>query len=274
VEPPPPPPPAGSITLNVTGRSDATKQYMTLTWSGARGTRVDMYRNGVFRTNTPNDGRQNSNRLWTKPATYIYKICEAGTYRCSNPASIQFGGGPLPANKAPIVVFAPSCTNQSCSFTDGSVDLDGTLTSWQWNFGDGSTSVLQSPTHNYAADGTYTVTLTTTDNRGARKSGVQQVTVAGPPPPPANTPPTAAFTPSCTDLDCGFTDGSTDDGTVTAWSWDFGDGTSSTEPSPTHSYTGAGSYPVTLVVTDDDDATGTVTQTVEVTAPVAAAVAP
>jgi len=78
-----------------------------------------------------------------------------------------------------------------------------------------------------------------------------------------NGAPTAAFSHSCTDLSCGFTDGSTDaDGTLTGWSWSFGDGTTSSARNPSHTYAAAGLYSVSLTVTDDDGASHTVTSTV------------
>ena len=78
-------------------------------------------------------------------------------------------------------------------------------------------------------------------------------------------PPTAAFTPSCTNLDCSFTDNSSDsDGSVVGWSWDFGDGTSSTAQNPSKSYAAAGDYTVTLTVTDDDGDTASTSQVVSV----------
>jgi PKD repeat protein len=262
----PVPVPVRSLSLKVTGRSDATKQYMTLTWAGARGATVDMYRNGSFRKNTPNDGKQGDSRLFTGAATYTYKICEAGTYVCSNPASISFNGGLLPTNKPPIAVFTVGCSQLDCSFVDGSVDLDGTLQRWTWSFGDGSTSTLQSPSHRYAAQGSYQVTLTVTDNRNGRKSTSKLVAVTGPP--PSNSPPTAAFTSACSDLACSFTDGSTDsDGKITDWRWEFGDGGTSTLAQPSHTYAGAGTYDVVLTVTDDDQATDQETHSVAVTAP-------
>jgi CubicO group peptidase (beta-lactamase class C family) len=182
VDPPPPPaaPPPATITLKVTGRSDAVKQYMTLTWSGARGATVDIYRNGSFRNNTPNDGKQADNKLFTGPATYIYKICEAGTYTCSNPASVSFNGGKLPSNKAPIPVFTSTGAGLTCTFSDGSVDLDGSLTAWKWSFGDGTDGSERSPSHTYSAPGTYPVTLTVTDDRGASRSTTVGTTVAAP----------------------------------------------------------------------------------------------
>lgn len=172
-----PPPPTPPFTLQVTGRSDATRQYVTSTWTGAKTATVDMYRNGYFRKNTPNDGKQVDSKLYTGAATYIYKICEAGTYICSNPASVDFKGGLLPPNRAPIPAFTTSCIGPACQLTDGSVDLDGTLTQWRWTFGDGTSSTEQSPAHPYSAAGTYSISLRITDNRGTSRTLTRQLTV-------------------------------------------------------------------------------------------------
>ena len=83
---------SGGITLTATGRFDGTRQDMTLTWSGAVGTRVDIYRNGAFLRNTPNDGRDTNGRTFTGAATYVFKVCQAGTSICSNEAIVQFAG--------------------------------------------------------------------------------------------------------------------------------------------------------------------------------------
>jgi CubicO group peptidase (beta-lactamase class C family) len=177
ITPAPPLEPPPAITLQVTGRSDPTRQYVTSTWTGARSATVDMYRNGYFRKNTPNDGKQADSKLYTGPATYIYKICEAGTYICSNPASVSFNGGLLPPNRAPIPAFTASCLGTACRLADGSVDLDGTLTQWRWSFGDGTNSTEQSPAHTYPAPGTYSASLRITDNRGASRSITRELTV-------------------------------------------------------------------------------------------------
>ncbi len=69
-------------------------------------------------------------------------------------------------NTAPIAQFTSNLfetCNGEIHFTDQSLMLP---TSWLWNFGDGNTSTLQNPVHNYAAQGTYTVTLTATNAFG------------------------------------------------------------------------------------------------------------
>jgi PKD repeat protein len=170
-------------------------------------------------------------------------------------------------NAAPTAAFdPPSCTEgQPCEFDDKSSD-DGQIVSWNWNFGDGGSSGQEDPTYLYEAAGTFSVTLTVTDDRGATSSVTHQLTVSDAP--PTNNPPSASFThDECTaGVECQFTDTSTDDKQITAWHWDFGDFTSSDLQHPTHAYTvGAGfTYQVTLTVTDSDGATNSVTQDVTV----------
>jgi PKD repeat protein len=84
---------------------------------------------------------------------------------------------------------------------------------------------------------------------------------------PGNTPPVANFTSSCTDLDCTFTDLSSDaDGTVASLAWNFGDGGSSSSASASHSYAAAGTFTVTLTATDNDGDDTSVSKDVTVTA--------
>ena len=165
--------------------------------------------------------------------------------------------------EAPTASFTLSCTDLTCDFTDTSTDSQGSVVAWSWDFGDGTTSTAQNPSRTYAAAGTYTVTLTATDDVGATDTFGRDVTV-----PSTNQGPTAAFTSSCTDLACTFTDTSADgDGTVVAWSWDFGDGATSVAQNPSHTYPGPGSYTVTLMASDDDGASDTFASDLTVTVP-------
>ncbi|MFL5472726.1 MAG: alkaline serine protease, partial [Gemmatimonadales bacterium] len=69
---------------------DATRQYMMLAWNGARGTNVDVYRDGKFLMAQANDGRWTNSRLLPGASKYTYKICETGKTVCSNLATVQF----------------------------------------------------------------------------------------------------------------------------------------------------------------------------------------
>ena len=243
------PGPQFPIGLTLTTKTQSNKQIVILDWTRAQGPSVYLYRNGLVLLSTANDGRHSVGRNFTGPATYIFKVCEAGTTICSNPATAQFGGGSPPDNSRPSAAFTPVCTDNTCRFTDGSADSDGTVSGWQWNFGDGSSSSQRNPSHTYAAGGEYTVTLTVTDNLGAQGSASKRVTAGT----PANLPPTATFASSCAGLECGFTDGSSDsDGSLTDWQWDFGDGSSAGEPNPSHVYASDGTYTVILTVTDNE----------------------
>jgi PKD repeat protein len=177
---------------------------------------------------------------------------------------VEVKAPPPPANKSPHAEFHVSCTDLTCTFTDQSRDDDGSIVSRVWNYGDGSPE-SSTPSHTYATGGNYTVMLTVTDNGGASDSRAHTANPASPPPP--NSPPTAEFGSSCTDLTCQFTDQSTDDGDVTSWNWNFGDGSTSPQRNPSHTYAVGNTYDVKLTVTDNDAATGEVTHQVTVTAP-------
>jgi PKD repeat protein len=115
--------------------------------------------------------------------------------------------------------------------------------------------------------GKHTYQIKVTDPLGNIVTGATSspVTVSG----PANTPPTASFTTSCSNLTCSFSGvGSTDaDGSVAGYSWKFGDGGTATGVTTAHGYTAAGTYPVTLTVTDNQGASGSSTQQVTVVGP-------
>jgi len=174
----------------------------------------------------------------------------------------------------PLAAFTGSPTTvtagQSVQFTDQSTN---TPTSWSWTFGDGGTSTIKNPSHVYASVGTFTVTLTATNNGGSNmvtKNGYITVNTV------VNTP-VAAFTGSPTTITAGqsvqFTDQSTN--TPTSWSWNFGDGGTSTTRNPSHIYSSAGTYTVTLTAinnagSDGETKNGYITVNPAGNAPVAA----
>jgi len=87
----------------------------------------------------------------------------------------QDGLGP---NQPPVASFGESCGGLTCTFDgSGSSDPDGSIASYAWNFGDGTTGTGATPQHRYGAGGTYTVQLTVTDTKGGSGTTSHQVTV-------------------------------------------------------------------------------------------------
>jgi PKD repeat protein len=93
---------------------------------------------------------------------------------------------PPAPNQAPTALISSSCAALDCAFDgSGSTDLDGSVDSYAWEFGDGQSSTEAAPRHSYAAAGEYAVTLTVTDDRGAVNAATATVTVAPAPAPQA-----------------------------------------------------------------------------------------
>jgi PKD repeat protein len=153
------------------------------------------------------------------------------------------------------------CVGTAAQFTDLTVTAAGNpVVQWAWDFGDGSTDTLQSPTHLYAAAGIYTVSLLATTPY-CSNSGVLQVTVEA--------LPVAGFVPSdaygCSPFNVSFAN--TSAGAVTQ-QWSFGDGATSNAFSPAHTYMNTGpsdtTFTVVLVVSTAFGCTDTTVSTITV----------
>jgi len=83
-----------------------------------------------------------------------------------------------PANTPPTADYSFESSSLKVTFIDGSIDSDGSIVSWVWNFGDGTTNTPQNPRHRYRTPGTYIITLTVTDDGGAADSTSKEVTVS------------------------------------------------------------------------------------------------
>jgi hypothetical protein len=110
-----------------------------------------------------------------------------------------FGDG-SPDPVAPEAGFTSSCLDLVCTFTSTSIDDDGTIVQWSWQFGDGTSGSGAPRTHTFPTAGTYTVTLTVTDNDAEVDSVMHSITVSSSPPttPPPTTlpPPTSTLPPT------------------------------------------------------------------------------
>lgn len=155
--------------------------------------------------------------------------------------------------------FDTSCAGQPIHFTDLSQPNGSPITSWDWDFGDGNSSVLQHPVHPYASSGTFTVTLIVSNASGCADTITHQV-IADSLPEPLFT-----ATPVCFGDTTFFIDQSVAHGSViTHWSWDFGDGNTSNLQNPDHVYATPGLYPVTLIVDNANGCSDTLVQNIEV----------
>ena len=158
-----------------------------------------------------------------------------------------------------------SCLNNTVTFIDNSTtDGINLITSWIWNYGDGTVAILSSPpfTHFYTSSGSYNVTLKTIDAVGCSDStvNIHNIVISNP---------VAAFTPSdttvCTNIDINFTNSST--GPNLSYVWNFGDGQTSTAINPVHSFTTEGNYLVRLKITDQYGCQDSVNKNIHVAPP-------
>lgn len=147
--------------------------------------------------------------------------------------------------------FHISANGNTISFSDVST-ADGTITAYNWDFGDGHSSTDQNPVHTYAAPGTYNVCLTiTAHNPNCTATFCHHVIVVFDPMGVCHAA-FAAHQPNLNHPIIEFSDQSTSDGIIGSWFWDFGDGNSSSEQNPSHSYAAPGTYLVCLTITDED----------------------
>ena len=164
--------------ITLTGSADS-EDVVILRWSGAQGTRVDKYRNDGLIGSTTNDGATGD--APGAPGTYTYRICEQAQPRCSNQITVALG--PHAPNEGPDAdaggPYSATVGTQVALDGRGSADADGTIASYAWDLGDGATASGPTPSHTYSAAGSYTVTLTVTDDDGATASDQTTVSVAG-----------------------------------------------------------------------------------------------
>jgi PKD repeat protein len=161
--------------------------------------------------------------------------------------------GPAGGNLPPIPSIGGACDARICSFNaSSSIDPDGSIVTYAWDFGDGTTGSGPIVTHTYATANPYIVTLTVSDDSGASASLSQTLD------PDPNFRPNAYGSVSCDASTCSF-DGSSSwdyDGTIVSYLWEFGDGTSASGAIVSHTYGAPGIYLATLTVTDNEGATG------------------
>jgi SdrD B-like domain/PKD domain/Putative Ig domain len=188
-------------------------------------------------------------------------------------ALIVFTNTPIPVNQQPTPISnGPyfGVEGSPVTFSSaGTADPEGDPLTYLWTFGDGGTSTAQNPTHTYADNGVYPVTITVDDGQGHPATANTTSTIT-------NVPPVPTASVANPHLTCGqisqFTGTFTDAGIIDqTWTWsiNWGDGSPATTGSnalmatpiiATHNYgTNGGPKTITLTVTDKDGGVGTAT---------------
>ena len=161
----------------------------------------------------------------------------------------------LPAYREATQPIADFSVDETSGVIPYTVDFHNDTTpmyyfsAYEWDFGDGSTSVEYEPEHTYEELGVYTVTLIVTNSEGTDTITKESYIEVVPPVVPAvdfSVESIAGFVP----FEVTFINNTTPDNSENEYEWDFGDDGTSNEDSPTHIYEQAGLYTVTLVATN------------------------
>jgi len=169
-----------------------------------------------------------------------------------------------------------NCTGHYVQFSDLSTAATGYITTWEWNFGDGSPILVinypPSPTvyHLFPVSAlSFQVTLTITTSQGCNNSKVKLVSLSPAPIAEFMFPPTS----NCAGQTVPFTDLSQTNGggSIVAWEWNFGDpgsgsGNNSTLQNPVHMFTAPGTFTVSLIVTNINGCKDTIYKSVPINA--------
>ncbi len=162
-------------------------------------------------------------------------------------------------NPIPVADFNSNavCQGTNTTFTDLSTTASGTLTGWDWDFGDAGQSITQNPSHNYSTNGNIDVSLIVTSNNGCKDTIVKSVTVH-PIPVPSFTAPDF-----CVGAPNQLTNTSfISSGVILSYDYDFGGLGTSTSEDPTFTFNTLGTYIVELSATSSFGCIGTTTQQV------------
>ena len=215
------------------------------------------------------------NHTFSTPGTYITSLTvtnvQGQTHTTNATVTVK---KVIQENKPPTAVISSSTTMGNAPLTvsfDGSksYDTEGQISSCRWNFGDGTSGHGTTAGHTYKTPGSFTATLTVTDNGGATNTTTTPVIITEQT--EENLAPTANMTTTAANgtapLEVTF-DGSTStdpEESQLTYSWNFGDGTNAQGSSVTHTYTNSGTFTATLTVSDDLGETSSTTTTIDTT---------
>jgi gliding motility-associated-like protein len=262
--------PTATIAGNAAVCRDATEPLVTFTGANGAAPYVFTYsiNAGAPQTITSTGNSATLNAPTNNTGTYTYELISVQENSSATCTQNQGGTITIDVNPIPVASFnnLGTCLNTASQFTNTSTvpAVNGaTVNSWDWDFGDGNSSAVESPAHTYGAEDFYNVTLTVTSNHGCTNTTTGTGTVY--PLPQVSFSPTSV----CLDSNTVFTDLSTisnaqTSNSLTGWNWDFGDGNTATQQNPLHMYAGAGTYSAELEVTSNHNCVTTLSETVTV----------
>lgn len=193
-----------------------------------------------FGDTSPFDATQSPQHLYANPGNYNVDLLVTNIFGCTNLSTQAITVLPQPQAN---FTFSTVCAGQSVTFTDQTVGA--AMTSWTWDFGDGTPgSSLQNPNHMYTTGGNYNTILISQNSAGCADTIVIPVVVNSVP------VPLFAATTTCQGNFTSFTDLSTDVVTISNWFYDFDDGNNSLSQNPNYIFLAAGIYNVSLTVTN------------------------
>jgi len=177
--------------------------------------------------------------------TYLYRaVVQSGACVSAFSNSATVNVYPLPTiNFSALTV----CKGKQTVFTNSSSIVSGTITNYNWNFGNGISSTVSTPNYTYPLSGTYSVQLKATSNFGCIDSLTKSITVNATP------GPNFSQTNVCLNNVMSFSalSSTISSGTISNYNWKFGNGTTSSGISTSNNYSSDGSYDVTLVCTSN-----------------------
>jgi len=270
-----------SVTIavnNGSGQGTGNHQF-SFTWeydqaANIKGFRI--YQNAalICQTNDPAARQLTCNAdLATLPATYTLTAVNADNSETDPSNGVTYTGTNTdPGQELKAIIAANVVSGEvPLPVTFDGTSSTGTVTSYQWDFGDDSTANTPSASHTYTTAGTYTAKLTIADNTGA--SDTATITITASAPAVAPTPPAAIISSSAAAGAAPLTvhfDGSgssATNATITSYDWDFGDDAVGSGLDISHTYTLPGTYTTTLTVTDSKGQSNSTTTPVIVTSP-------
>ncbi|MEI6748980.1 MAG: PKD domain-containing protein [Bacteroidota bacterium] len=249
---------------SVAGCMNDTTQFVCSTFVNPGATTAYLWQFGDATTSSEIDPVH----LYAQAGTYTVTLAITDTAGCTNTISHFVTIVTAPASF--FVHSTPACSNYPVQFNDMSTTSAGQITSWHWDFGDGSDTLITPPgnpdiEHTYSTFGTYTVVLTVATSIGCENEFSLVVTIT--------TGPLAGFSygNTCEASAVDFTDLTTTNGgtNLVSWLWNFGDPISGTNnisilQNPSHLFSGAGNYIINLQVTNANGCIDTTLQTITV----------